>query len=126
MPQRTNILNAWQGGPKAYEMSFWSEKKRIVVALRTLSRMTGRSLSYLQDHYLGHFTHNWSQDPFSLGAYSYQGILKGRENTLIRKPFEKRILIGGEGSSQGSDQGTVHGALLSGERCAKQILEDFG
>ncbi|WP_413587326.1 flavin monoamine oxidase family protein [Bdellovibrio sp. HCB274] len=123
MPQRTPFINSWQGGPKAYEMASWTEEERVAVALKTLGKLFGKTQSFLRKEYVGHFTHNWSKDPLSLGAYSYLGLQVGRENGLLRKIHSKRIAFAGEGTMTGADQGTVHGAMKSGERAAKQILK---
>jgi monoamine oxidase len=123
MPQRTPLISAWQGGPKAYEMASWPEEKRVAMALKTLGKLSGKSQSFLKKEYVDHFSHNWSKDPLSLGAYSYLGLQQGRENNYLRALHGKRIVFAGEGTMTGPDQGTVHGAMKSGERAAKQILK---
>ncbi|WP_413295364.1 flavin monoamine oxidase family protein [Bdellovibrio sp. HCB185ZH] len=122
-PHRSNILIAWQGGPKAYEISFWTKEERMHQAFKTLSLLTGRSLAFLKKHCLAFHEHNWSQDPYSLGAYSYVGIQKNGEYKNLRKVFHKRIVLAGEGTSVGSMIGTIQGAMTSGERAARQILK---
>lgn len=123
MPRRNNCLTAWQGGPKAYEMSFLSEKERVYIALKSLSRLTGKKLSFLHDVYVRHFTHNWSQDPWSLGAYSYVGIQSKRLQVKPSQVFNGNIVLAGEAITHGSDRGTVTGALKSGHEAATRILE---
>ncbi|WP_168196604.1 NAD(P)/FAD-dependent oxidoreductase [Bdellovibrio sp. ZAP7] len=121
-PHRSNILIAWQGGPKAYEISFWTKEERVHHAFKTLSLITGRSPAFLKRHCLRSHEHNWSQDPYSLGAYTYVGVQKNGEYRNLRKVFHKRIVLAGEGTSVGSMIGTIQGAMASGERAARQIL----
>ncbi len=122
-PHRTNYLTAWQGGPKAYEISFWTNEERTHAALKTLSILTSRSLSYLKKNCLRSHFHNWSKDPYSLGAYTYIGIRSDGENADLRKVFHRKIVLAGEGITTGALMGTVHGAMASGYRAAGQILK---
>lgn len=123
MPMRTPLLVAWQGGPKANELSRWSEEERVKTALMTLSEITGESLSFLSEQLQGWATHNWTMDPFFLGAYSYivvDGVERARH---FAKSIEDTIYFAGEATASGAVRGTVNGALESGIRAAQQILK---
>jgi monoamine oxidase len=122
MPLRSPYLVAWQGGPKALEMSTWSKERRKDTALTTLAFLIGRKKSFLQEQCLDFFTHNWSQDPFALGAYSYIGVQRGRSLSKLQKVFHRKIVLAGEGVAQASGRGTVWGALKSGHEAAEKIL----
>jgi monoamine oxidase len=122
MPLRSPYLVAWQGGPKAYEMSTWSEKKRVNTALTTLAFLTGRKKEFLIDHCVRSFSHNWSKDPYALGAYSYIGVQADRSLAKLKKAFAGNIYLAGEGIADNSGRGTVHGAFKSGREAAEKIL----
>lgn len=66
--------------------------------------------------------HSWSTDPFALGAYSFPavGAAPGDHEALARQ-FALRLHLAGEHTSA-DHFGTVHGALLSGERAAGMVL----
>jgi monoamine oxidase len=68
--------------------------------------------------------HDWQSDPFSLGAYSYapKGALNASE--AMAQPVEGTLFFAGEHTDTSGHWGTVHGALRSGLRAARQILED--
>ncbi|WP_374073469.1 flavin monoamine oxidase family protein [Bdellovibrio bacteriovorus] len=123
LPRRSPYLTAWQGGPKALELSFMSEQEQVSWALKTLSKITGEKLSALKKNYVKHFTHNWSQDPYSLGAYSYVGIQKETSWEKLKQPFHDAIYLAGEGLASGADRGTVTGAIKSGHQVALKVLK---
>lgn len=122
LPVHNNFLVAWQGGPRAYEMSSWTESEKVAAALKSLAFMARRTPAFIRSQYLRHFTHDWSQDPFSLGAYSYIGVQKEITPHSLHLPFSQKIIIAGEATARPPDQGTVHGALESGQRAARQAL----
>jgi monoamine oxidase len=68
--------------------------------------------------------HAWSTDPHALGAYSFPAIgAEPADHDTLSKPAGPRLRLAGEHVS--ADYfGTVHGAMLSGERAALGILAD--
>jgi monoamine oxidase len=122
-PLRTPCLVAWQGGPRAQEMALWSEEKCVDVALSTLSKLTKRTKTFLRDHLVSVHHHNWSKDPYSLGAYSYSGIDAGKKHPGIPACFENILWLTGEAFAPADGQGTVHGALEHGAEIAKKIAK---
>ncbi len=69
---------------------------------------------------------SWSQDPWSLGSYSYMAV--GAEpdmRTALAAPVADRLFFAGEATSSTSPS-TVHGALASGERVAQEVLAVAG
>ena len=123
LPLRSPHLTAWQGGSKASEMALWKPEKRIEEALNSLSILTKKSVAFLRSEILEIHTHDWSNDPFARGAYSYivqNGVEKAR---LLEKPFKKKIFFAGEATENSPARGTVHGAIKSGTRAAEDILK---
>lgn len=125
-PVRSSLLIAWQGGPKAQELGALSVDERVAKALTTLGKLTGRTLKFLMAELEGSYVHDWSHDPYSLGAYSYTGVQKGNSIAKLRKPIRDTILFAGEATAEGTAQGTVHGALESGLRAGRQALQILG
>jgi len=65
---------------------------------------------------------SWATDPLSRGSYSYFAVGNEREiATELARPFG-RMHFAGEHTSE-RHPATVHGALLSGEREARLVLE---
>lgn len=66
--------------------------------------------------------HAWSRDPFALGAYSFPAIgAVPEDHATLAAPSAPRLQLAGEHTSL-EFFGTVHGALLSGERAAEAVL----
>ena len=103
-------------------MSSWSNEKRLQAALNTLSTFTLRSVPFLNRELEYSFSHDWSKDPFSLGAYSYISVGGTDIVKRLSRPFEQTIYFTGEACVSGSHRGTVEGAFSSGRRVAKQLL----
>jgi polyamine oxidase len=65
----------------------------------------------------------WSSDPYACGAYSY--LANGstpRDRKLLAAPADGRLFFAGEATDL-NFPATVHGALLSGQRAAQEIIE---
>lgn len=124
MPLRAPLLVGWQGGPKALELSDVPEKERVSVALKTLSEITKRPLTFLSSQLQSWSTYNWSKDPFTLGAYSYLLVGGVEKAKKLSRPFESTVYFAGEATVAGAPRGTVNGALDSGLRAAQQILNE--
>lgn len=64
----------------------------------------------------------WGKDPFALGSYSSIGVGGSRADCdTLAQPVSPQLYLAGE-HTHGAHQGTVHGALLSGQRAAAQVL----
>jgi monoamine oxidase len=90
-------------------------------ALRSLATAWGRPVATLRRRLRDAWTHNWRKDRFARGAYSY--AVAGFETGPARlaRPVAGTLFFAGEATAE--DLGTVHGALASGDRAAKEILE---
>ncbi|MBC7370799.1 MAG: FAD-dependent oxidoreductase [Bdellovibrionaceae bacterium] len=120
MPVRSPVLIAWQGGPKAEELGQRPVGERVDCALETLAKMTGHTKQFLKNQLIAYYTHNWSQDPYAMGAYSYTGLDIGKKPKLNIK---NTLFFAGESFAEASEQGTVHGALRTGYDAANKILK---
>jgi monoamine oxidase len=66
--------------------------------------------------------HDWIHDPFARGAYSYVIAGGGDARVELATPIENRLYFAGEATMNDGEGGTVNGALVSGERAAREIL----
>jgi monoamine oxidase len=66
----------------------------------------------------------WGQDPFSLGSYSFNAVGTGPDSrrALAGADWDGALWFAGEATSPGYF-GTAHGAVLSGQSVAQEILE---
>jgi monoamine oxidase len=127
MPHRTPMLTAWAGGPKAtalQRLSASSGDRRALLnqCLTTLAKVFELPLSDLEKLLLSWHTHDWHADEYARGAYSYvpAGALDAPERMTL--PIENTLYFAGEHTDTSGHWGTVHAALASGTRTARQVL----
>jgi monoamine oxidase len=66
---------------------------------------------------------DWLNDPFARGAYSFAALgSTDEDHEELARPIDKRLFFAGEATTLRS-RGTVHGALATGQREAKRILQ---
>jgi monoamine oxidase len=124
LPLRAPVLVGWAGGTRAEKFAGMSEAECVSEALRSLKKIFGVSEMSLRKSLLQSYLHDWNTDPFSRGAYAYlpvNGLTKQQE---LARPAQNTIFFAGEATSVGHI-GTVHGALESGQRAAKEILANL-
>ena len=64
---------------------------------------------------------DWAGDPYARGAYSYIPVGGLDAPAELAAPVEGRLFFAGEATDTAGDPGTVHGALRSGERAAREL-----
>ncbi|HXJ96427.1 MAG TPA: NAD(P)/FAD-dependent oxidoreductase [Terriglobia bacterium] len=116
-------LTAWAGGPKAERLAALPDAGLAERAIDSLARILGLPREAVASQVLSWHLHNWSLDPFARGAYSYAGVggLEARRKLAV--PVESTLYFAGEATDTEGHAATVHGALASGRRAARQILE---
>lgn len=68
----------------------------------------------------------WSRDPFSLGVYSYPAVgCTPADFDGLAEPVGNRLFLAGEHTIF-EHHGTAHGAFMSGERAAEQVIAAIG
>jgi monoamine oxidase len=68
------------------------------------------------------YFHDWTADPYARGAYSYVSAGGLQAADSLAQPVENTLYFAGEHVAPG-EWGTVHGAIASGRRAAKLILD---
>jgi monoamine oxidase len=121
MPNKLPILTGWAPFRAAEKLSGQSENFIKQKALETLSRLLPTDMQKLEDLLEAIYVHDWQADPFSRGAYSYVKV--GGENcpAALGEPIENTLFFAGEATDISGNTGTVHGAIASGKRAAKEI-----
>jgi monoamine oxidase len=117
-PAEPRAITGWSAGPKADALLRLSSDHVIACARDTLSRLL--KMPALPAHRA--WFHDWHADPFARGAYSYvpAGALPARRT--LAEPVADTLYFAGEATDLLGYGGTVHGAIASGRRAAKQIL----
>jgi monoamine oxidase len=121
-PEDSGSLVGWAGGPRADALAGQSLENLEHEAIVELAEIFALDQSELHASLLQTESHDWQQDPFALGSYSYlpAGALHAPESLIV--PVEKTLFFAGEHTDIAGNWGTVHGAMESGLRAANQIL----
>jgi monoamine oxidase len=120
LPDRTPLLTAWMGGPRAARLAGTAASELVRKALQSVQTLLGVGPE-LGDELCAAYVHDWQQDPFALGAYSYVTVGGMGAAEELARPLRSRLYFAGEATC-GLDPGTVEAALQSGRRAAEQIL----
>lgn len=119
--RNAQVVTAWVGGPKADAHK--SSLETINSAIESLSTVFGRDARPFVES--AQF-HNWRNDPFAYGAYSYVPVGGLEARKVLARPVQGTLFFAGEATASAGFQGTVHGALESGLRAARQVLDAKG
>ena len=118
LPVHSPVITGWSAGPKADPLLGLGKQELVKSALASLSRITSVQPSRLEAAYF----HDWHADPFARGAYSYVPVGALAARRRLAEPVEHTLFFAGEGTDVEGHSATVHGALASGKRAARQIL----
>lgn len=122
-PLRAPVVIGWAGGPPALEMMTSGTVEQT--ALSELARAFGVTRARLDSLVDSVHIYDWSGDPNFRGAYSYAGVGGARASRALARSFNGRLFFAGEATESGSS-GTVEGALVSGKRAARKLLDEVG
>jgi monoamine oxidase len=116
-------LTGWAGGPKAERLTGLSAAELARRATESLARIVGVHPDAVGRDVETWYVHDWSADPFSRGAYSYARVKGLEARRTLAEPVERTLFFAGEAVDTEGHSATVHGAIASGQRAARQILE---
>jgi len=123
MPDTSPILTGWAPSRSADRLSRQPESFVIGRSLQTLSALLGESFEDLQHLLERAYFHDWQSDPFSQGAYSYGKVGADGAQETLAAPVANTLFFAGEATDVSGHNGTVHGAIASGYRAAREILQ---
>ncbi len=123
LPSRSPFLTAWTGGPRAQRLEGASSSTLLERALESVESLFGADAP-VREELAASYVHDWQQDPYARGAYSYVTVGGGDAPEALAQPLRDLLYFAGEAASA-ADLGTVEAALQSGQRAAREILESF-
>jgi monoamine oxidase len=121
-PLRAPMLVAWAGGRRGAALALMSEEERHDRAVSAVARQFGYPRAKIASLLVDAWSHNWEEDPFARGAYSYPLVGGSKAGATLARPIRGTLYIAGEATVSESDSGTVHGAIRSGRRAATQLV----
>jgi monoamine oxidase len=118
---RGTVITGWAGGPKADLLPAQSPARLEALALKTLEKIFG--VKALRKKIVASYSYNWADDPHIRGAYSYIPVNGIDLPQVLAAPVKGTLFFAGEATVKDAQMGTVFGALESGLRAAKEILQ---
>ena len=125
-PRKLPLLVGWAPFHCAERLSGQSQSFVVDRALQALQRLTGVGMRELEGLLEYAYCHDWQSDPFSRGAYSYGKVGGDGAERKLAKPVQNTLFFAGEATDIGGHNGTVHGAIASGKRAAREIARSAG
>jgi monoamine oxidase len=123
MPEIVPIITGWAPAGSAEKLAGMSKDEVIEKATESLSSLLLVEKSLVQTELGAAYFQDWDSDPYSLGAYSYVKVGgEGCQGTL-GSPVADTLFFAGEATDVSGHNGTVHGAIASGQRAARGILK---
>jgi monoamine oxidase len=125
VPVRSELVYAWAGGPKADALRGLPESALISRALDGFGSLFGEP-ALAREAFESAATHDWSNDPFTRGAYSYVTVGGGKARSVLGSPVDDTLFFAGEATSTDGQGGTVNGAFETGTRAAREVVISLG
>jgi monoamine oxidase len=123
-PPELPFLTGWTGGPRALALAGKSRDELVRLALQSAASVFGVPVEDLAGRLRAAYSHDWTSDPFSRGAYSYGGVGALAARQVLARPVDNTLFLAGEAIVSGGHNATVPGALVSGFRAAQGLLEN--
>lgn len=122
LPIRAPLLVGWAGGPGADRLRSLGASAILDQAIESLALIFNIPANEVRAQLQASYIHDWHDDPFSRGAYSYLPVNGLEDQQVLSEPLDNKLFFAGEATSVGHI-GTVHGAIQSGQRAAQEILK---
>jgi len=116
------VLTGWAASRRGERLSGRNGEFIRDKALRSLSALFGVPSQTLESELLSWHVHDWQSDPFSRGSYSYVGVGGEGAQAQLAAPIANTLFFAGEATNSEGHHATVHGAISSGERAARELL----
>jgi len=124
-PERLPALTGWVGGPKAKSFRGKSADELGAAGCVVLAEIFGIPESVVRDALVSTHRHDWAEDMYTRGAYSYVPGGAIDASAAMTQPECGRIFFAGEHTDVTGHWGTVHAALRSGLRAAEQVIAEL-
>jgi monoamine oxidase len=123
LPVEGPVLTGWAGGPAATKLVALDDDAIRECALDSLAEALGVGRARIDEELVESYLHNWSRDPHARGAYSYLPVGGLEAQKALAAPVAGTLFFAGEATELGGHIGTVHGAIMTGIRAARETIE---
>ena len=124
-PLRENVVVAWAAGSASERLIGLTPAEIRSAVINSVSTTFGIPDGQVEAQLTAIYFHDWSADPFARGAYSYPGVGDLKAPQKLAEPLDGTLFFAGEATDFQGANGTVHGAIESGYRAAREVLEEI-
>lgn len=122
-PLQVPLITGWVGGPRAATLAQQGEAFVVETAIKSLAQVLGMERQQLEAYVQAWYVHDWQADPFARGAYSYVAVGGVDAPAALAEPVAGTLFWAGEATNTDGHTGTVHGAIATGQRAAREVLQ---
>jgi monoamine oxidase len=120
--EASRLITCYATSARGRSLDALSEHDALTLGLNQLSKLLDVSFDTLRAHLAKTKRVSWAHDPYALGAYAHVPPGTSEARVDLAKP-EGNLFFAGEATAYDSTPQTVHGAMDSGLRAAKEVLE---
>ncbi len=122
LPEKWPVITGWAPFHCAERLSQEGMEFARVKAVGTLASLLALAQKEVASLVVSAHVHDWQNDPFASGAYSYVKVGGGEAQEQLGRSVDDTLFFAGEATDSTGHHGTVHGAIASGERAASEVL----
>ncbi len=120
-PDGSRLLTAWIAATAMRNFRALDEQTRLKTCMDSLATIFGVNVDFLKGELAAYHVHDWMDEPYVRGGYSYETVGSGTARALLRQPLEDTLFFAGEALYEGPALATVEAALDSGRDVADKI-----
>ena len=114
----STVAAAFITAERARQIDALSEADALTVGLEELGQLLGRN--DLSSHLVAAKRHSWAADPLALGGYAHVPPGAADARIELARPEGNILFFAGEATAYDTNPQTVHGAIESGWRAARE------
>ncbi len=121
-PDPSPVITGWAPAESARRLAGLPKDEVVTRAVESLARILHQPAKDLQNALVASYTHDWKQDEFARGAYSYVRVNGEAAKRQLAEAVQNTLFFAGEATDAQGRHGTVDGAIATGMRAAREIL----
>lgn len=121
-PDDLPVLTGWLGGPAAARWQKRSPRDLYRQSLQSCAAVFDIAPDALRRELRSWHWHDWLNDPWSRGAYTWVAAGGMEAHAALAEPLEGTLFFAGEATCGAGMNATMDGAIESGRRAAAEII----
>jgi monoamine oxidase len=120
-PIESPLLVGWSPDTCSDALRGKSHEEVAAQACRSLEKALPHYKEEIRAGFGAAYFHDWQSDPYSRGAYSYVKVGGEGAQRALGAPVENTLFFAGEATEWDGHHATVHGAIATGLRAAREV-----